>query len=78
MDDTSTAVAAPAAPAASEKRAVAELRNVARVYRMGDNEVRALDDVSCKFREGEYWAIMGSSVQRCLRVPWVTSEATER
>ena len=61
MADTSTAVAAPAAPAASEKRAVAELRNVARVYRMGDNEVRALDDVSCKFREGEYWAIMGSS-----------------
>lgn len=48
-------------PAASPARAVAELKNVSRVYRMGDNEVRALDDITCRFNEGEYWAIMGSS-----------------
>jgi len=40
---------------------VAELVDVSRVYRMGDTEVRALDKVSCTFRSGEYWAIMGSS-----------------
>ena len=40
---------------------VAELIDVSRVYRMGDVEVRALDGISCTYREGEYWAIMGSS-----------------
>jgi putative ABC transport system ATP-binding protein len=40
---------------------VAELIDVSRVYRMGDVEVRALDGISCTFRQGEYWAIMGSS-----------------
>lgn len=49
------------AEAAAATRAVAELKNVSRVYRMGDNEVRALDDVTCRFNEGDYWAIMGSS-----------------
>lgn len=49
------------AEAAAATRAVAEFRDVSRVYRMGDNEVRALDDVSCRFNEGDYWAIMGSS-----------------
>ncbi|MEL6428240.1 MAG: ABC transporter ATP-binding protein [Planctomycetota bacterium] len=40
---------------------VAELRDVTRVYRMGDEEVRALDGLSFSFAKGEYWAIMGSS-----------------
>ncbi|MEO0661941.1 MAG: ABC transporter ATP-binding protein, partial [Planctomycetota bacterium] len=40
---------------------VAELRDVTRVYRMGDEEVRALDRLSFSFAKGEYWAIMGSS-----------------
>jgi putative ABC transport system ATP-binding protein len=40
---------------------VAELEHVSRVYRMGTNEVHALDDFSFRFKAGEYWAIMGSS-----------------
>ena len=40
---------------------VAELSDVTRVYRMGDEEVRALDGFSFSFASGEYWAIMGSS-----------------
>ena len=41
--------------------AVAELRDVSRVYQMGTVEVRALDHVSLGFHEGEYTAIMGQS-----------------
>jgi len=40
---------------------IAELENVTRVYRMGANEVRALDGISFTFRAGEYWSVMGSS-----------------
>jgi putative ABC transport system ATP-binding protein len=40
---------------------VAELDQVARIYKMGDTEVRALDGVSVKFSSSEYWSIMGAS-----------------
>lgn len=40
---------------------VAELIGVTRTYRMGNNEVRALDDFTFTFGRGEYWAVMGSS-----------------
>jgi len=40
---------------------VAELEQVTRTYRMGANEVRALDELSFAFGRGEYWAVMGSS-----------------
>ena len=40
---------------------VAELDDVARIYKMGDTEVRALDGVSIKFSSSEYWSIMGAS-----------------
>jgi len=40
---------------------VAELRDVTRLYKMGANEVRALDRFSFTFAPGEYWSIMGSS-----------------
>jgi putative ABC transport system ATP-binding protein len=40
---------------------IAELEDVTRVYRMGSNEVRALDGISFTFRAGEYWSVMGSS-----------------
>lgn len=40
---------------------VAELRQLQRTYRMGNNEVHALDNLDFTFREGEYWAVMGSS-----------------
>jgi len=43
------------------KPPVAEPEHVTRSYRMGGNEVRALDDLSFSFRQGEYWAVMGSS-----------------
>ena len=40
---------------------VIELRNLTRLYRVGDTEVRALDGVSLGVRAGEFLAIMGSS-----------------
>ena len=49
------------APGSSEAPPVAELIEVTREYRMGDNVVRALDRFSFTFRQGEYWSIMGSS-----------------
>jgi putative ABC transport system ATP-binding protein len=42
-------------------RPVAELEDVSRVYRLGENVVKALDGFSFRFEEGEYWAVMGSS-----------------
>jgi len=38
-----------------------ELERVTRLYRLGDQEVRALDDVSIAIRGGEYISIMGPS-----------------
>ena len=40
---------------------VAELRDVSRIYQMGDNRVVALEGIDIDFRQGEYWAVMGSS-----------------
>jgi putative ABC transport system ATP-binding protein len=45
----------------TEEAGVAELRDITRIYRMGTNEVRALDRFSFTFKKGEYWSIMGSS-----------------
>ncbi len=41
--------------------AVAILKDVSRVYTMGNTVVRALNGFSFEFGQGEYWAIMGSS-----------------
>ena len=41
--------------------AVAELVDVTRHYRMGANDVLALDSFSFSFERGHYWAVMGSS-----------------
>ena len=38
-----------------------ELQDVARIYRMGDTEVRALDGVSLRLEAGETTAVMGAS-----------------
>jgi putative ABC transport system ATP-binding protein len=38
-----------------------DLRNVCRYFQMGDQEVRALDDVSLRIDSGEYISIMGPS-----------------
>lgn len=45
----------------SERKALIQLRNITRVYRMGEHEVRALAGVSLEVLENEYVAIMGPS-----------------
>jgi putative ABC transport system ATP-binding protein len=41
--------------------ALVELRNVSKIYRLGDEEIRALDDVSLDIEEGEFISIIGPS-----------------
>lgn len=45
----------------SDRKALIQLRNITRVYRMGEHEVRALAGVSVEVLENEYVAIMGPS-----------------
>lgn len=40
---------------------IIELRNVAKHYEMGDNLVRALDEINIKIEQGDFVAIMGPS-----------------
>ena len=41
--------------------ALVELRNVSKIYHLGGEEIRALDDVSCDIQEGEFISIIGPS-----------------
>jgi len=41
--------------------AFVELRNVSKIYRLGEEEIRALDDVSLDIEEGEFISIIGPS-----------------
>jgi putative ABC transport system ATP-binding protein len=41
--------------------ALVELRNVSKIYHLGGEEIRALDDVSCDILEGEFISIIGPS-----------------
>ena len=41
--------------------ALVELRNVSKIYHLGDEEIRALDDVSLDIDEGEFISIIGPS-----------------
>ena len=41
--------------------ALVELRNVSQIYRLGDEEIRALDDVSLDIQAGEFISIIGPS-----------------
>jgi putative ABC transport system ATP-binding protein len=41
--------------------AAAEFRNINKIYSMGRNEVRALDNISVVFEQGSFWAIQGAS-----------------
>ncbi|MFP4352841.1 MAG: ABC transporter ATP-binding protein [Puniceicoccaceae bacterium] len=50
-----------AAGRAQEREAIIGLRNLRKVYAMGDSRVHALAGVDALFRRGEFWAIMGSS-----------------
>jgi putative ABC transport system ATP-binding protein len=38
-----------------------ELRNVSKIYHLGGEEIRALDDVSLDIDEGEFISIIGPS-----------------
>lgn len=41
--------------------AVIQIQNVSKTYKMGDETVQALDDVSIDFKHGEFWALLGPS-----------------
>src|ERR1041384_5302336 len=41
--------------------ALVELRNVSKIYRLGDEEIRALDDVTLDIEAGEFISIIGHS-----------------
>ena len=41
--------------------ALVELRNVSKIYRLGEEEIRALDDVTLDIGEGEFISIIGPS-----------------
>jgi len=41
--------------------ALVELRNVGKIYRLGDEEIRALDDVTLDIEAGEFISIIGPS-----------------
>jgi len=43
------------------RTAVAELEGVRRTYRMGDQEVHALDGLDFSVGRGQYWSVMGPS-----------------
>jgi putative ABC transport system ATP-binding protein len=47
--------------AGPESRALISLRELTKVYQMGDQEVRALDGVDLEIQKGEFVAIMGPS-----------------
>lgn len=44
-----------------ERECIIRMRNLWKIYKMGDNRVNALAGISAEFRRGEFWAIMGSS-----------------
>ncbi len=50
-----------AANRADGERPAAELEAVERIYRMGSEEVHALDGVTFQVMPGEYWSVMGAS-----------------
>jgi putative ABC transport system ATP-binding protein len=63
---------------ASQANVLVELQDVSKEYRMGDNRLTVLRDVSLKIRDGEYTAVMGPSgsgkstlmnILGCLDVP---------
>lgn len=46
---------------ASSEGPIIQLKDLRKVYKMGDNEVHALAGINAEFQRGEFWAIMGSS-----------------
>ncbi len=52
---------AEAAARGRERECIIRMRDLWKIYKMGDNRVHALAGISAEFRRGEFWAIMGSS-----------------
>ena len=50
-----------AAASATQTQSVVQIINVSKTYQMGDQQVRALDNVSMSFERGSFWALMGPS-----------------
>lgn len=48
-------------PPADDRRVIIQMRDLRKVYTMGNNEVHALAGVDAEFRLGQFWAIMGHS-----------------
>ncbi len=61
--DTPVAVATAAAGSVKESpaRSLIRAENVTKIYQMGDQTLRALDDVTLSIEEGDFVAIMGAS-----------------
>ena len=72
--------------------ALVELRNVSKIYHLGGEEIRALDDVSLDIEGGEFISIIGPSgsgkstlmhILGCLDQPskgtklWIITEAAD-
>jgi len=49
------------AQTSSAQEPIIRLKDLRKVYTMGDNEVHALAGITAEFQRGEFWAIMGSS-----------------
>jgi putative ABC transport system ATP-binding protein len=47
--------------ATDTRKAIIDIRNITKIYKMGDLEVKALDGVSLKIYDGEFVSIMGPS-----------------
>src|SRR5947207_15306576 len=68
MDQADTVLAWPDAPSTASGRpdgamahAMIEMRHITKTYRMGEQEVHALRDVSLRIERGDFVAIMGPS-----------------
>ena len=44
-----------------KSKLILEAKNITKTYKVGDNEIHAVDDISLKIHEGEYIAIVGKS-----------------
>ncbi|WP_038068685.1 ATP-binding cassette domain-containing protein, partial [Thermoanaerobacterium aotearoense] len=44
-----------------ENKNVITMKNLSKIYKMGDNEVRALDNINLTVDEGEFVSIVGPS-----------------